>query len=91
MDNQKRILNKISSDFIKACEENLKIDLELHEIRKSFMKIMNQHPDPNNLLDIIELQNKHNHLSKKQQHNLSFVRKGFNKLDFIKKQQFQLN
>jgi len=91
MDNQKRILNKISSDFIKACGENLKIHLELHEIRKSFIEIMNQHPDPNNLLYITELQSKHNHLSEKQQHNLSFVRKGFNKLDLINKQQFQLN
>jgi hypothetical protein len=90
MDNQKKILNKITTAFVNACKRNLEIDLQVNGDSGIIDKLITAQLQ-GNLLQVEMLSIKLESLKKEYQNNLISVRQGILTLELLDKQDFALN
>jgi hypothetical protein len=87
MDNQRKVLNKITTNFFDSCKRNLEISLQISGI---FEKLIEAQLSGNMLnLEITTI--KLHSLKNEYQNNLISVRKGVLALELLEKQEFALN
>jgi hypothetical protein len=90
MDNQSKVVKKITSDFVNACKRNLEIDLQINENDGIIEKLI-EAQFSGNMLELEILKIKLNSLRNEYQNNLIAVRKGVLTLGLLEKQDFALN
>jgi hypothetical protein len=90
MDNQKKVLNKITADFFDACKRNLEIDLQLNDNGGIVEKLIEAQLS-GNMLELEMVKIKLESLRNEYQKNLISVRKGILTLGLLEKQDFALN
>ncbi len=90
MDNGKKIINKITNDFIDACKRNLEINLQINSDEGLLDKLITAQLQGNMLvLEMLTIQLES--LRKEYQNNLISVRQGVLTLGLLEKQDFLLN
>ena len=90
MDNQKKMLNRITNNFIHACKRNLDISLQINKEDGILDKILTAQLQGNMLgLEMLTIQL--DSLNKEYKSNLIDVRKGVLTLELLDKQDFVLN
>lgn len=90
MDNQSKVVKRITSDFINACKRNLEIDLEVNGSGGIIEKLIEAQLSGNMLeLEMAKIQL--DSLKNEYQNNLILVRKGVLTLELLEKQDFALN
>jgi hypothetical protein len=90
MDNQKKVLNKITTDFVNACKRNLEIDLQVNGNGGIVEKLIEAQLS-GNMLELEMAKIKLDSLKNEYQNNLILVRKGVLTLGLLEKQDFALN
>jgi hypothetical protein len=90
MNNGKKIINKITSDFIDACKRNLEIHLQINSDEGLLDKLITAQLQ-GNMLDLEMLTIQFESLRKEYQNNLISVRQGVLTLGLLEKQDFLLN
>jgi hypothetical protein len=90
MESQKKILNKITSDFINACKRNLEITISNGGEGGIVDRLVEAHLK-GNILEIEMLSIQLESIKKEYQNNLISVRQGILTLDLLNKQDFALN
>jgi hypothetical protein len=90
MDNQKKILNKITTAFVNACKRNLEINLQVNGDDGIFDKLITAQLQ-GNMLQVEILSIKLESLKKEYQNNLISVKQGVLTLALLDKQDFALN
>jgi uncharacterized protein YsxB (DUF464 family) len=90
MDNQKKILNKITTAFVNACKRNLEINLQVNGEDGILDKILSAQLQ-GNMLDLEMLTIQLENLRKEYESNLTSVRQGVLTLELLDKQDFALN
>jgi hypothetical protein len=90
MDNQRKVLNKITTDFMNACKRNLEIVLQVNGNGGIIEKVIEAQLSGNMLgLEIAKI--KLDSLKNEYQNNLIAVRKGVLTFELLEKQDFALN
>jgi len=90
MDNQKKILNKITTAFVNACKRNLEINLQVNGDSGIIDKLITAQLQ-GNMLQVEMLKIQLDSLRKEYESNLISVRQGVLTLGLLDKQDFALN
>lgn len=90
MNNQSKVVKKITKEFLVACERNLEIDLQLNKNGGIVEKLIEAQLS-GNMLELEMARINFEKIKKEYKNNLILVRKGILTLELLEKQDFALN
>lgn len=90
MNNQSKVVKRITKEFLNACERNLEINLQISGDTGIFEKLIEAQLS-GNMLELEMARIEFESLKNEYKNNLILVRKGILTLDLLEKQDFALN